>query len=71
MSNSNNGGAFVALLWILTLILTIVAGVLSWNWTDPDSFFEVIGFLFLWGVLSKVGHFISMGLVALIGNSHE
>ena len=67
MSNLNNSGAFVALLWIVTIIISIGSGVLAWNWIEPDSFFSVIGFLILWSVLSKVGHFLAMGLVALLG----
>jgi len=40
---------------------------MAWNWIEPESFWEAIGFLILWGILSKVGHFLAMGLVALLG----
>lgn len=66
MSNSNEGGVLVAILWIVTIILTIFAGILSWNLVDPDGFIEFIGFLLVWGVLSSVGHFLAIGLVAWI-----
>ncbi|MCL2858806.1 MAG: hypothetical protein FWF42_03850 [Streptococcaceae bacterium] len=67
MSNSDNGGAFAALLWILTIGLSIGSGIMAWNWIEPESFLGGIGFLILWGVLSTVGHFLAMGLVALFG----
>ncbi len=67
MSNSDNVGAFAALLWIVTILISIGSGVLAWNWIDPESFLGAIGFLIVWGILSKVGHFLAMGLVALLG----
>lgn len=67
MSDSDNGGALVALLWIVTIIISIGSGVMAWNWIEPESFLGAIGFLILWGILSKVGHFLAMGLVALLG----
>ncbi len=66
MSNSNNGGVVVAILWILTVIFSILAGIISWNWVDPDSFGGLIGFLLIWGVLSSVGHFLAIGIVSII-----
>jgi hypothetical protein len=67
MSNSDNGGALVALLWIVTIAISIGSGIMAWNWIEPESFWGAIGFLILWGVLSKIGHFLAMGLVALFG----
>ena len=58
---------FVALLWIVTIVISIGSGIMAWNWIEPESFWEAIGFLILWGILSKVGHFLAMGLVALLG----
>lgn len=66
MSNSNNGGGVVAILWIVTVIFSILAGIISWNWVDPESFGGFIGFLLVWGVLSSVGHFLAIGIAALI-----
>jgi hypothetical protein len=66
MSNSNEGGVLVAILWIVTVILTIFAGILSWNWMNPDGFIEFIGFLLVWGVLSSLGHLLAIGLVSWI-----
>lgn len=67
MSNSDNGGGVVALLWIVTIGISIGSGVMAWNWIEPDSFLGAIGFLIIWGILSKVGHLLAMGLVALLG----
>ena len=67
MSNSDNSGALVALMWIVTILISIGSGVMAWNWIEPESFLGAIGFLILWGILSKVGHFLAMGLVALLG----
>ncbi len=67
MSNSDNGGCLIALMWIVTIAISIGSGIMAWNWIEPDSFLGAIGFLILWGILSKVGHFLAMGLVALLG----
>ena len=68
MSNSNNGEPMVIAMWVITIILTGVAGILSWNWIEPDNFIRFIIFLVLWGILSKVAHLLSMGLVALLSS---
>lgn len=70
MSSSENGGALVALMWIVTLIISIGSGFLAWNWLEPESFFGAIGFLIAWSVFSKIGHFLAMGVVALLGGTH-
>ena len=66
MSNSN-GGALIGLMWLVTIGISIGSGVMAWNWIEPDSFLGAIGFLIAWGILSKIGHFLAMGLVALLG----
>ena len=67
MSDSQNAGFFVAILWIVTVALSILSGIIAWDWVEPDCFFGFIGFLLVWGLLSKVGHFLAMGIVALLG----
>jgi|TARA_B110000902_G_scaffold257870_1_gene326680 hypothetical protein len=67
MSNSDNGGALIGLMWLATVGISIGSGVMAWNWIEPDSFFGAIGFLIIWGILSKIGHFLAMGLVAIMG----
>tara|TARA_B100000795_G_C22648230_1_gene379231 strand:- start:71 stop:280 length:210 start_codon:yes stop_codon:yes gene_type:complete len=66
MSNSNDG-CLLIFLWIATIAISIGSGTMAWNWIEPESFWGAIGFLILWGILSKVGHFLALGLVALIG----
>jgi len=65
MSNSDNVGALIGLMWLVTIGISIGSGVMAWNWIEPESFFGAIGFLIVWGILSKIGHFLAMGLVAL------
>ena len=67
MSNSDNSGFFLALLWLATIAISIGSGILAWNWIDPDSFFGAILFIIAWGIMSKIGHLIAMGIVAVIG----
>ena len=68
MSNSDNSGCLVAIIWILTIIISIGSGIVSWNWIEPDSFLEAIGFIILWGILSKVGNLLAMGIGALFAS---
>lgn len=65
--STNNGGALVTIMWILTIFFSIVAGVISWDWVDPDGIFGLIGFLLVWGILSTVGHFLAIGITTLLG----
>lgn len=67
MSNSDNGGCLVVIMWIATIAISIGSGVLAWDWIEPDDFFGAIIFLIVWGILSKIGHFLAMGALALIG----
>lgn len=67
MSNSDNEGVFLVLLWIVTIVISIGSGIMAWNWIEPESFLGAIGFIILWGILSKIGHLLALGLVALLG----
>jgi hypothetical protein len=66
MSNSDNGLVLVALLWFVTIVISVGSGIIAWEWIEPEGFWGTIVFLILWGILSKVGHFLAMGLVALL-----
>lgn len=70
MNHSNIGGGFVALLWIITVSISIGSGIMAWNWIEPESFLGGIGFIILWGALSKAGHFLALGLWAIIGGKN-
>ena len=67
MNNSDNGGILIVFMWIVTVGISIGSGVMAWNWIEPDSFLGAIGFLIVWTVLSKIGHFLATGLVAILG----
>ena len=67
MNNSDNTGMLLGLMWLVTIGISIGSGVLAWNWIDPDSFLGAIGFLIVWAILSKIGHFIAMALMAVLG----
>lgn len=66
MSNSD-GSALIGLMWLVTIGVSIGSGVMAWNWIEPESFLGAIGFLIAWGILSKIGHFLAMGIVAVLG----
>ncbi len=65
MSNSG-GGLIVGIAWLAIIAISIGSGVMAWNWIEPESFMGAIWFLIVWGILSKVGHFLAMAIVALI-----
>ena len=65
MSNKSDDGCLPVLAFILYLVVIIGSGVLSWNWIEPKSFFGAIGFMIVWGILSYIGHFILIGIIAL------
>ena len=67
MSSPDSSGFIFALIWIITIIISIGSGMMAWNWVEPESFWGALGFLILWGILSKIGHFLALGMVALIG----
>lgn len=64
---SDSEGALIGLMWVVTIGISIGSGIMAWNWIEPNGFFGAIGFLIVWGILSKIGHFIAMGIVALFG----
>lgn len=67
MNDSEIGAILVALLWIVTIVISIGSGILAWNWIKPDNFWGAIVFIVVWGIFSKIGHYIAMGIVALLG----
>jgi len=61
-----NNSSFGAIALILTIVISIGSGILAWNWIEPDSFMGAIGFIIVWGVLSKIGHLIAIGIGAAL-----
>jgi hypothetical protein len=66
MSNSDNSGFLMILLWLVSIALSIGSGILAWNWIDPQNFGGGILFIIVWGIFSAIGYFIGMGLIALL-----
>jgi hypothetical protein len=69
MSDGMDNGCLVPVMWIFTVLLSIGSGVLAWNWTDPDSFLSAIFFIVIWGILTKVAHFILFGVIMVLFDS--
>ena len=65
MSEFNSGCLVGFFIWGLTIAISIGAGILAWNWIEPKSFGGVILFLIVWGVLTKIGHFLASAISLL------
>lgn len=46
------------MLYILSFIICIVSGIVCYNWLEPESFGQVLVFLFAWAILTTVGYWI-------------
>ena len=66
MSISNKGGALAAVYWIVTIVLSIFAAIISWSWVEPDGLLSFIGFLLVCGILCTVANFLAIGIVSFI-----
>lgn len=66
MNNSNNGSSLIGIIWLITIGISIGSGIIAWNWIEPESFFGAIGFIIVWGILSKIGHLLAIALIAII-----
>ena len=64
--NDFDSGAMLLFMSIGTIVLSIFSGVLTWNWIEPESFFEAIGSLMVWAIFSKIGHFLMFGVIYLL-----
>jgi len=67
MSNTDNGGCLLAIMWLITIGISIASGIMAWNWIEPDGFFGALVFLVVWAILSRIGHFLAMMIVAIFG----
>jgi len=45
--------------------LSILSGILAWNWIELESFLGGVGFIILWGVMCKVAHLFTAGIFSL------
>lgn len=64
--NDRYNGPTAVLIWLIIATASILSGILAWNIIDPESFLGGIGFIVLWGVLSKLAHFIVISIAASI-----
>ncbi|OFY42376.1 MAG: hypothetical protein A2X18_10845 [Bacteroidetes bacterium GWF2_40_14] len=67
MNASNNGGSFGFVVLLGTIAVSILSGILAWNWIEPESFFGAIIFLIAWSLFSYIGYLVLGGIVALFG----
>ncbi|WP_455785515.1 hypothetical protein [Butyricimonas faecihominis] len=65
--SDDNGGCLAILLVIVQIAIAIGAGILAWNWIEPDSFGRVLLFLAAWGILGWIGYIIAGGIFAALG----
>jgi hypothetical protein len=65
MSDSSEAGCLSIAIIIITVAISIGSGMIAWNWIEPEGFWGAIIFIIAWGVLSKIGHLIAMGIAAL------
>jgi hypothetical protein len=68
MSDSSEAGCLSIAIIIITVAISIGSGMIAWNWIEPEGFWGAIIFIIAWGVLSKIGHLIAMGIAALFFN---
>ena len=59
---SESKGGLVALMWILSVIFVLIAGIVSWDLIDPDGFWGFIIFLAIWSILGSLGHLMAIGI---------
>ncbi len=66
MSDSSEAGCLSIAIIIITVAISIGSGMIAWNWIEPEGFWGAIVFIIAWGVLSKIGHLVAMGIAALL-----
>jgi len=66
MEEEASAGCLSVFMWILDIAISILLGILAWNWIEPDGFGRGLLFVLVWGLMIPVGHFITMGIIALI-----
>ena len=71
MSNSENGGCLVVLMFVIYAAAWIGTGTMAWNWVEPDSFGGAILFLIAWGILGYIAQIIGGLIIAAIGSMME
>ena len=55
------------LLWVIRGIAWIILGIATYNWMDPNTFWDVIIWLIIWNIVTGIVSWLLFGLmVALI-----
>lgn len=67
MSNTDHNGCLISLMWLIIIGISVSSGIMAWNWIEPDVFFGALIFLFVWAILSRIGHFKAMMIIAIFG----
>ena len=62
------GGCLAGLMLMATVASWLGSGMVAWNWTEPNSFWQVILFLFAWGLLGKIFDFVLTAIVMAIAS---
>lgn len=68
MNNSNNDGCLAILSLLGQIFVYIKSGILAWDWIEPSSFGGVLAFLFVWGILAMIGHYILVAIVLALSD---
>lgn len=59
-------GCVSGILWLITVAISIGAGMLAWNWIEPDNFWRAVVFIIVWGIFTTIGYYISLAIIWLI-----
>jgi uncharacterized membrane-anchored protein len=63
MSKNDNGNAIIVPLLLVTVVLSLLSGMLAWNWINPNSFGKGLLFLITWGFFSAISYNVAMAIV--------
>ncbi len=67
-NHSQEGCLVIALMWGITLIVSILTGIWAWDWIEPESFVGAVGFIVVWAVLFRIILSLVGGIISAIFN---
>lgn len=56
------------LMYIGYVICIIAAGMFAWNWAEPNNFWGVLFFLFVWGIAARIASFVWQVICVFLTN---
>ena len=65
LDNKNKHGFPIFLILLLTIGLSLVFAIIFWKWIEPESFWGILLFIALWGIVSKILHLVLMAFAAI------